>query len=161
MSRRAVVLPLRLASAVKPQTPQWICRRCLATQATSTPSSSSGSATAPPPPIYGDPRLPASERIDPASGRPTPLSEVNRLLKKPLPQLIPPQHLEHSTVEWLHDNEKAQRDRTRPHRKIVGVVVSTGKMAKTVKVRVPGQRWEPKIGKVKTTLLKNKFDGRH
>ncbi|EMC95937.1 hypothetical protein BAUCODRAFT_47953, partial [Baudoinia panamericana UAMH 10762] len=28
-----------------------------------------------------------------------------------------------------------------------GVVVSAGKMEKTVKVRVPGQRWEKKIGK--------------
>jgi len=149
MSRRAVTLPLRLVSAPKQQPPQpWTCRRCLATQATSTTSTPSDS-TSPPPPGYGDPRLPASERIDPATGRPTPLSEVDRLLKKPLRQLIPPQYLEHSTVEWLHENERAQRERTRVHRKIVGVVVSTGKMAKTVKVRVPTQRWEPKIGKVR------------
>ncbi|KAK0841980.1 hypothetical protein LTS02_016654 [Friedmanniomyces endolithicus] len=147
MSRRAVTLPLRLVSAPKQQPPQpWTCRRCLATQATSTTSTPSDS-TSPPPPGYGDPRLPASERIDPATGRPTSLSEVDRLLKKPLRQLIPPQYLEHSTVEWLHENERAQRERTRVHRKIVGVVVSTGKMAKTVKVRVPTQRWEPKIGK--------------
>lgn len=33
------------------------------------------------------------------------------------------------------------------HKDIVGVVVSAGKMDKTVKVRVPGQRWEKKIGK--------------
>ncbi|KAK5712578.1 hypothetical protein LTR17_017893 [Elasticomyces elasticus] len=140
MSRRAVTLPLRFASAA---TPQWVCRRCLATQTTNTTSTTAST----PPPVYGDPRLPASQRIDPATGRPTPLAEVDRLLKKPLRQLIPPQYLEHSTVEWLHDNEKAQRDRTKPHRKIIGVVVSTGKMAKTVKVRVPTQRWEPKIGK--------------
>ncbi|KAK0344917.1 hypothetical protein LTR91_022297 [Friedmanniomyces endolithicus] len=146
MSRRAVTLPLRLASAPKQQPQQWTCRRCLATQATSTTSTPSDS-TSPPPPGYGDPRLPASARIDPATGRPTPLSEVDRLLKKPLRQLIPPQYLEHSTVEWLHENERAQREKTRVHRKIVGVVVSTGKMAKTVKVRVPTQRWEAKIGK--------------
>ncbi|KAK3066304.1 hypothetical protein LTR53_017406 [Teratosphaeriaceae sp. CCFEE 6253] len=140
MSQRALSLPLRLASRAT-QSPSWTCRRCLATQA------ANSTAAPPAPSVYVDPRLPASARIDPATGRPAPLSETDRLLKKALRQLIPPQYLEHSTVEWLNDNEKAQRDRTKAHKKIVGVVVNTGKMAKTVKVRVPGQRWEPKIGK--------------
>lgn len=44
--------------------------------------------------------------------------------------------------------EKEQRAKTEEHREIVGVVVRSGKMDRTVTVRLPGQRWERKVGKV-------------
>ncbi|KAK5124546.1 hypothetical protein LTR85_001763 [Meristemomyces frigidus] len=94
-----------------------------------------------------DPSLPASQRIDPATGRPYRLSRTDFLLKKGLPQYIPTQYLQHSTTELLPQDEKESRARTVGHREIVGVVVSAGKMDKTVKVRVAGQKWEKKIGK--------------
>lgn len=37
-------------------------------------------------------------------------------------------------------------------REIKGVVVSAGKMVRTVKVRIPGQRWEPRIKKVSCAI---------
>lgn len=157
MSRHALTLPLRLASsAAKPSPNQWICRRCLATateaqaqgvpdtllqQSTQTAPSSEPQSTN----TYGanyDPSLPASQR----SYR---LSKTDFHLKKPLPQKIPIQYLQHSTSDLLHHHEKEQRERAPgPHKEIVGVVVSAGKMDKTVKVRVPGQRWEARVGKV-------------
>jgi small subunit ribosomal protein S17 len=59
------------------------------------------------------------------------------------------QYLQHSTSDALHTDEKVQREKAPPvTRRIVGVVVSAGRMHKTVKVRVPGQEWNRKIGKV-------------
>lgn len=34
------------------------------------------------------------------------------------------------------------------HKELVGVVVRTGRMDKTVTVRIPGRRWVPRIKKV-------------
>lgn len=170
MSRRALTLPLRLAAPAKPQ---WVCKRCLATQVEATSSTN----TAPPvpslhdnllqqnalnasssqPPQY-DPSLPASQRIDPATGRPYSLTKTDFYLKKGLPQNdFPIQYLQHSTSELLDPALKERREKTTPHRQIVGVVVSAGKMAKTVKVRVPGQRWEPRIGKVSFASFVSSF----
>lgn len=95
-----------------------------------------------------DPSLPAAQRTDPATGRPYRLSPTDFLLKKGLPHPIPTQLLQHSSSELLNPHEQEARARTVGHREIVGVVVSAGKMNKTVKVRVAGQRWEKKIGKV-------------
>lgn len=60
----------------------------------------------------------------------------------------------------MHENEKAQRERVQGevaggHKKMVGVVVSAGKMDRTVKVRIPGQRWEGRIGKVRQDMHTN------
>ncbi|EME42655.1 hypothetical protein DOTSEDRAFT_89986 [Dothistroma septosporum NZE10] len=152
MSRPAFSLPIRVVSSSKSKGPQWVCRRCLATQA-----GSSTSTTPIPPanlpdrsvtstPAY-DPTLPASQRIGP-NGNPYRLTRRDFLLKKPLGQAkIPPAYLQHSTAEHLHINEKAQREQTVPHKDIVGVVVSHGKMDRTVKVRLGKQTWNPRIGK--------------
>lgn len=39
-------------------------------------------------------------------------------------------------------------EKVEPHKKIVGVVVSHGKIDKTVRVRLAGQRWNQRIKKV-------------
>lgn len=145
MNRRVIALPLRLASATRSQQTQWICRRCLATQAEPTP-------TAPPPQPSFAPRTAANEaEYDPSlpsSQRTFKLSKSDKYLKRGLSHRIPPQYLAHSTSDLLPEHEKKQREELNEHRPIVGVVVSAGKMAKTVKVRVPGRRWEKRIGKV-------------
>ncbi|KAK5129406.1 hypothetical protein LTR08_003293 [Meristemomyces frigidus] len=164
MSRRALTLPLRVASSAVPKA-QWVCRRCLATQAEATSSTANPPFLSPAsdsplqrehtplstvsdstPPSY-DASLPASQRIDPSTGRPYPLSKTDFNLKKPLGQVIPPQYLQHSTSALLHKQEQAQRAKVEGHRSLTGVVVSAGKMDKTVKVRIDGRRWEAKIGK--------------
>jgi ribosomal protein S17 len=50
--------------------------------------------------------------------------------------------------ERLNGREKEAALNARKHADIVGVVVRTGRMDKTVSVRVPKQRWEPRIKKV-------------
>ncbi|KAF2724205.1 nucleic acid-binding protein [Polychaeton citri CBS 116435] len=124
MSHRAITLPIRSLSRQASQQ-QWVCRRCIATQAEVTPS---GSGAAPPPPF-------------------DPIRKQQKILARPLAHAVPPQYLQHTTTDALNPREKAQRDHTEPHKEIVGVVVSAGKMDRTVKVRVPTRRWEPKIGK--------------
>lgn len=150
MSQRTLMRPLRIAGPSKHLAPQWTCRRCLATQ------TESGSSTSPivlskqdPRSIPGyDPTLPASKRIGP-DGKPYRLSKTDFNLKKPLQQQrIPIAYLQHSKSEVLHTKEKEQRENTEPHKRIVGVVVSAGKMHKTVKVRVAGQKWNRRIKKV-------------
>ena len=162
MSCRSVTLPLRLVSSVTAQRSSWTCRRCLATQAAgiplaidevvSTPILPSGLAATTSRSQYGDPRVSASSRKDPTTGRIQTLSRTDRLLKVPLPHPVPEQHLQHTTADYLPEEQLWARSRTRPHKKIVGVVVSAGKMDKTVKVRVAGQRWEPRIRKVRARL---------
>lgn len=173
MSRRAVALPLRLVSSSQARKGQWICRRCLATAAT-TPSSINNHPPGPPQkdgrpqpayptaseteywpdnvpvPSWYDPTLPREKRINPETKEIYPLRKTDRFLKRPSGEIIPIQYLQHSTSDLLPAQEKEQRARTVAHKEIVGVVVSAGKMDKTVKVRVPGQRWEKKIGKVST-----------
>lgn len=62
------------------------------------------------------------------------------------------QYLQHSTSDILPEGEKAQREQTVLHKRIIGVVVSSGKMDKTVTVRVGGQTWNKRIGKVRQLL---------
>ena len=167
MSRRALTLPFRLASSTTPKNPQWVCRRCLASQAESISTTDKPSFQTPVSeiPIQREatelpeaakstynPSLPASQRIDPSTGRPYPLSKTDFYLKKPIGQVIPPQYLQHSTSEILHEQEQVQRAKVEGHRNLIGVVVSAGKMAKTVKVRIDGRRWEAKIGKVSVAV---------
>lgn len=128
MSKRALTLPLR---ASRPR-PQWICRRCMATQP----------ETYAPPPI--DPLPPAAD--GPGQDH---LNKMNSLLSRRLPHRIHPQYLMHSTSDKLNAAAKAERDaHIEKHKDIRGVVVSAGLMDKTVRVRVPGKRWNKKIGKV-------------
>ncbi|KAF7197328.1 37S ribosomal protein S17, mitochondrial [Pseudocercospora fuligena] len=118
MSQRAFSLPIRTI-ATKAVKPQWICRRCLATQQSS---------------------LTASEKY--SKGR------TSELLSTQLPQKhLPPQVLSHVNAESLPINEQEQWEKVEPHKKIVGVVVSHGKMDKTVRVRIAAQRWNQRIKK--------------
>jgi small subunit ribosomal protein S17 len=48
----------------------------------------------------------------------------------------------------LHESEKAMREEQVKHKKLVGVVVNSGKMDKTVTVRINGQKWNARIRKV-------------
>lgn len=77
---------------------------------------------------------------------------------------LPSQYLMYINDDILTAKEKLQREQVyrwamsghvdgegQPKenaREIKGVVISTGRMPRTVKVRIPGQRWEPKIKKV-------------
>lgn len=116
MSQHALRIPLRNVAS-KSLKAQWICQRCLATQAQ--PST-----------VYQ--RLPTAD-----------------LLSRQLPQRkLPDQYLSHVNAETLPISEQEQWEKVAPHKKIVGVVVSHGKMDKTVRVRVAGQRWNNKIKKV-------------
>ena len=123
MAQRAFTIPIRALSRPHSRPVQWTCSRCLATQSTAVTSPSS-----PPPSLTK--------------------ANVKKALSKPLAHNIPIQYLQHSTSNALPPEEQAQRDKAEAHRKIVGVVVSSGRMLKTVKVRVPGQEWNKKIGKV-------------
>lgn len=152
MSGRTLTLPIRTLASGRQVGSQWICRRCLATQAE---SSESRPLITPPTPLpeWYDPSLPASKRLDP-EGNPYRLTKTDMLLKKRLDQdRIPAQYLTHTTAEHLHEKEKAQREHTKPHTRIVGVVVRSGRMAKTVTVRVAGQRFQKQIKKVRRRLL--------
>ena len=147
MSQSALSLPIRTLAGARRRGGQWICQRCLATQTnTSLPSVDS-----PPPPRIlkdasdadnYDPTLPSSQRD-------YRLTKNDFHLKKALPHKLPVQYLQHSTSEILHQTEQAQREQTRKHKRLVGVVVSAGRMEKTVKVKMPGQTWNKKIGKVR------------
>ncbi|KAF2160559.1 hypothetical protein M409DRAFT_28943 [Zasmidium cellare ATCC 36951] len=146
MSGRAVTLPVRTLVSGRQLGSQWICRRCLATQ---TESSDSRPLVTPPTPLpeWYDPSLPASKRVDP-EGNPYRLTKTDFLLKKPLNQpRIPQQYLTHSTAEHLHQEEKRQRDNTKAHKRIVGVVVRSERMDKTVTVRIAVQQWNKRIKK--------------
>ena len=150
MSRRALSLPLRVASSFKPNPNQWVCQRCLATKAEPTPVPDHilQQTVAKPAPSPQTTQTPTRETSQTSRPNNNFLSDLSSL-EKPLPQIaLPVQYLQHSTSDLLHEREKAQRVKTEPHKPIVGVVVSAGKMKKTVKVRIPGLRWEKRIGKV-------------
>ena len=118
MSQRALSLPIRTLSS-KAVKPQWICRRCLATQTSS------------------------SAKVDYRNLAP------EELLSRPLKQkAIPAHYLQHVNAESLPISEQEQWEKVTPHKKTVGVVVSHGKMDKTVRVKVAGQRWNKAIKKV-------------
>lgn len=97
-----------------------------------------------------DPALKYADRIGP-DGVPQILTPSERAFKKGLGHRIPLQYLQHSTSHLLPELEKEQRSKVEGHREIVGVVVSAGKMDKTVKVRVPKQVWNRRIRKVRST----------
>lgn len=147
MSGRAATLPIRALSSGRQWGSQWVCRRCLAAQAEGTESRTPINPPTPLPEWY-NPSLPATKRVDP-DGNPYRLIRADFLLKKPLDQpRIPTQYLTHSTAEYLNDKEKEQREHTKTHKKIEGVVVRSGRMDKTVTVRIAGQQYNKRIKKV-------------
>jgi hypothetical protein len=133
MSARALSLPIRAFSRpqIAQQAERYTCRRCLhGTQAQAQEATSA--------------------QIDaPTHLRPAPLG----LLKRILPHSIRPQLLQHVDPEKLNGREREAALNAQKHADIVGVVVRTGRMDKTVSVRVPKQRWEPRIKKVWNDLL--------
>lgn len=154
MSHPTLRLPLRTLHKARVNGGQWICRRCLATTSTTT-------VIDPPPPPIPSRKLPSAplEKKDPSealkydphlpsSERDYRLTKTDFYLKKGLPQVIPHQYLQHSKSDLLPPAEKEQRDKTEGHKRIVGVVVSAGKMDKTVRVQVPGKVWNKRIKKV-------------
>ncbi|KAK5168961.1 uncharacterized protein LTR77_006270 [Saxophila tyrrhenica] len=103
----------------------------------------------PPPPQQKKDADEASE-YDPtllSSQRDYRLTTTDFYLKRGLPQRIPDQYLAHSTSPILAAEERKQRETVQGHKRLVGVVVSSGKMDKTVKVRLPKQRWNKRIHK--------------
>lgn len=75
------------------------------------------------------------------------------MVKRVLPHSIRPQLLQHVDPAMLHGRERDAALKSQKHHEIVGVVVRTGRMDKTVSVRVAGRRYEPRIGKVRSRLL--------
>lgn len=149
MSQRALRIPIRaLPSYPYRNGVQWVCRRCLATTTTS-------EKTPMPPPLVPQKESPeTAKNYDPtlpSSQRDYRLKNSDFYLKKAIPQRIPFQYLVHSTSPILAKEERLAREQAKTAHKpkrLVGVVVSSGKMHKTVKVRLPAQRWNNKIHKV-------------
>ena len=100
---------------------------------------------------------PPPDALDPLTSRHTGSSEhtlssppgpLDKYLPRRLKHQIPTQYLQHSTDDRLNLAEKREREKTDKHKEIKGVVVSAGLMDKTVRVRVPGERWNKKLAKV-------------
>lgn len=153
MSGRVFALPIRALSkpSIASQAERWTCKRCLATQTTAVapdtettspldPSTSSTATTSAPAQPY-DATLPFSQRG-------YALSNTDRLVKRPLPHFVSPQYLQHVQPGMLHGEEGKRLQGLQKHKELVGVVVRTGRMDKTVTVRIPGRRWEARVKKV-------------
>lgn len=136
MSARALSLPIRALSRpqIAQQAERYTCQRCLST------TTAQAQDTQPTPAGY-NPSLTASQRD-------YSLTTTDRLVKRILPHTIRPQMLQHVDPTKLHGRERDAAEKIGKHKEIVGVVVRTGRMDKTVSVRVAGRRYEPKIGKV-------------
>lgn len=159
MSGRAFTLPIRAFSRpqIAQQAERYTCRRCLhTTQAQAqelTPVQIDAEAPILPVPV-SDPKTAA--KYNPAlnaAKRDYPLSQTDRLVKRILPHSIRPQLLQHVDPAVLHGRERDAALKSQKHHEIVGVVVRTGRMEKTVSVRVAGRRYEPRIGKVCSRLV--------
>jgi hypothetical protein len=159
MSARAFTLPIRAFTRpqVAQQAERYTCRRCLHTtpaQAQETlPVQIDAQAPILPPmdPSDATVELTQTKAYNPAlnfSQRGYSLTKTDRLVKRILPHSIRPQMLQHVDPAKLHGRERDAALKTTKHHDIVGVVVRTGKMDKTVSVRVAGRRYEPRIGKV-------------
>jgi hypothetical protein len=154
MGQNVIRLPIRiLAAPAQRNGLPWVCKRCLATQTISAAQRSM------PPDIPTKKPASEAENYDPhvpTAQRDYRLTTTDFYLKKALPQRLPDQHLLYSTSDLLQETEARQREflqsRKQP-KKQIAVVVSAGKMDKTVKVKVPGRRWNKKIHKVPKLLL--------
>lgn len=160
MSARAFSLPIRAFSRpqVAQQAERFTCRRCL--HATQTQAEAT-TTDAPTPSLNPSDNAAAvatanagsapSSTYNPAltfSQRDYSLSKTDRLVKRILPHTIRPQLLQNVDPTRLHGREREAVEKMYKHHEIVGVVVRTGRMEKTVTVRVAGRRYEPRIGKV-------------
>lgn len=65
-----------------------------------------------------------------------------------MPHFVSPQYLQHVQPGMLHGEEAKRMQGLQKHKELVGVVVRTGRMDKTVTVRIPGRRWEARVKKV-------------
>ena len=156
MSARAFTLPIRAFSRpqVAQQAERYTCRRCLHTTQTQAQEATTVQidAEAPILPVsQPKAKTAAKYKYDPAlnaTKRDYPLSTTDRLVKRILPHSVRPQLLQHVDPALLHGRERDAALKIQKHHEIVGVVVRTGKMDKTVSVRVAGRRYEPRIGKV-------------
>ena len=156
MSARAFTLPIRAFSRpqIAQQAERYTCRRCLHTTQTQAQEATPVQIDAEPPTLpvsvpVSVPRTPAN--YNPAlnaTQRDYRLSKEDRLAKRILPHTIRPQLLQHVNPALLHGREREAALKAEKHKEIVGVVVRTGSMDKTVSVRVAGRRYEPRIGKV-------------
>lgn len=136
MSARTLSLPIRALSRpqLAQQAERYTCQRCLSTTTT---QAQDAQLT----PVGYNPSLTASQRD-------YSLTTTDRLVKRILPHTVRPQMLQHVDPTKLHGRERDAAEKIGKHKEIVGVVVRTGRMDKTVRVRVAGRRYEPKIGKV-------------
>lgn len=151
MSARAFSLPIRALSRTQAaqQAEQYTCRRCLHTTQTR-------AQDATPIPVDAQPTTLPVEVSNDAAYNPAlnfkqrnySLSTTDRLVKRILPHTIRPQLLQHVDPAKLHGRERETAEKAGKHADIVGVAVRTGRMDKTVSVRIAGRRYEPKIGKV-------------
>lgn len=146
---------------------QWLCQSCLAKA-----SKRSISSTAP----SLHPTALSSDTSSAIVSSPTQAFDadvVDRfadLREIKLPHRLPPQLLVHVDPIALNDQERREREhlykwamaghvnadfqpKQETVRQIKGVVVSAGKMNRTVKVRVPGQRFEKHVKKVSFNRL--------
>lgn len=164
MSARAFALPIRAFSRpqVAQQAERYTCRRCLHTtqtqaqEATPVQINAQAPTLCPADPLHAQATPAPVKGYNPAlnaSQRDFPLTTTDRLVKRILPHGIRPQLLQHVDPAKLHGRERSVALRNPKHKDIVGVVVRTGRMDKTVSVRVAGRRYEPRIGKVCPDLL--------
>lgn len=150
-------MPIRAFSRqqIVQQTERYTCRRCLhTTQAQAqdaTPVQIDTETPTATPVTASSASLAEYNATLPASKRDYPLTKTDRMVKRILPHSIRPQLLQHVDPAKLHGRERETALKNQKHAEIVGVVVRTGRMDKTVSVRVAGRRYEPRIGKVRFT----------
>lgn len=157
MSARVFTLPIRAFSRqqIGQQAERYTCRRCLHTTQAKAQDATPVQIDAEAPTIpatdlanASSASIPGYNSALPASKRDYPLTKTDRMVKRILPHSIRPQLLQHVDPAKLHGRERETALKNQKHAQIVGVVVRTGRMDKTVSVRVAGRRYEPRIGKV-------------
>lgn len=156
MALPALRLPFRSSTVPLSVRSAWTCRRCMETMTAQTApvinlpptlspqqlqSRSKPSPKEAQKAIEYDPTLPANKRS-------YPLLKEHALLKKPLPHSLPGHYLMHASTSMLPRAERVQQDILDRPKSITGVVVSAGKMDKTVRVRVRRQMWNKRVKKV-------------
>ena len=124
----SLVVPMKRLLTPRPAIQAWRSARCFATQLTSNGSDI--------------PPLPISMEAATSS---TTFSVRSSLPSASSNDELPT--IEQNTTTSQSDADGAPKSRPLP----VGVVVSAGKMAKTVKVRIPGQTWNKYLRKVSST----------
>jgi len=133
MSRHTLLSPLlRTFSGSRPAIQAWRGARCFATEV------STGSSSTHVPTVTAD-----SDTSAPASVLPP--NVLSESISAPTSEETGSSKAPRSQTESPTQNE----------RKLVGVVVSAGKMQKTVKVRIPGQKFNKHLRKVRLSLFRS------